>query len=130
MSRPGDPGRPMHLLEGNGPAILTKAVELIATVPGASTFELSYDARDRDLAEDEEPRADEAVVWTATAVLRRRYSPGTRKVTRTVSGTYTYDPATADLPGGQAQASVLAIVALLEELGANVIMLDQLRNPQ
>jgi hypothetical protein len=129
MTRPGDPGRPMHLLEGDAAQVVAKAVELVGTVPGASSFELKYDARDRVLAENEEPTDDEAVVWTATAQLRRRYARGMPKVTTTRVGVHIYDPATDDLPGGHAQAGVLAVVALLEELGANVVLLDQLRNP-
>lgn len=65
-------------------AIVVKAVELVGTVPGASSFELKYDAADRVLGEDEEPRPDEAVAWTASAELRRKYAKGTKPVVRTI----------------------------------------------
>lgn len=118
MSRPGDPGRRLEWVEGPAEAIVVKAVELVGTVPGATGFELAYTAADRVLAEDEEPRPDESVAWTASATLRRRY-PGVRKpVTRTITGT-------AITPPGEshAQGIVDAVVDLLEQLGANVVLL-------
>lgn len=118
MSAPGSPGRRLEWVEGPVEAIVLKAVELVGAIPGASSFELAYDAADRVLADGEEPRPDEAVAWTASAELRRRY-PGVRKpVTRTVTGT-----AIAPADSDTAQAIVDAVVDLLEKLGANVVLL-------
>lgn len=117
MSRPGDPGRRLEWVEGPVEAIVTKAVELVGTVPGAKSFELAYDAVDRELAEDEEPAPDEAVRWTASAELRRKYGKG-RPITRTVTGT-----AIAEPNGHHGEAIVRAVVELLEKLGANVVLM-------
>lgn len=117
MSRPGDPGRRLEWIEGPAEAIVARAVELVGTVPGARSFELAYDARDRDLGE-EEPDPSDVIVWTASAELRRRYVRGAKPVTRTVTGTATVDPG-----GSHAQGIVDAVVALLEQLGANVVLL-------
>ena len=99
-------------------AIVVKAVELVGTVPGASSFELKYDAADRVLAEDEEPRPDEAVAWTASAELRRKYAKGTKPVVRTITGTAIVAPG-----GHHGEGIVAAVVELLEKLGANVSLM-------
>lgn len=118
MTTPGSPGRRLEWVEGPVDAIVVKAVELVGTVPGARGFELAYDAADRVLADDEEPRPDEAVIWTARATVRRRYS-GTRKpVEHTYEGTATV-PA-----GGRHDAGIVnAVVELLERMGANVVLM-------
>lgn len=118
MSRPGDPGRRLEWVEGPAEQIVVKAVELIRETQ-AKTFSLRYDARDRQLAEDEEPDPGEAVVWTASAEYVDRTLR--HKVKRTVTGTALVDPATRTPPGGHAQGIVLAVVELLEKLGANVV---------
>lgn len=128
MSRPGDPDRRFELLEGTSPAITAKAVELVGSIPGAHTFELAYDARDRHLEDDEEPGPTEAVRWTARATIKRRN--GKHRYEHTYEGTAIADPVAQTPPGGHGQAAVLAVVELLEKLGANVILLEQLRNPQ
>lgn len=98
--------------------LVTRAVELVGTVPGARSFELRYDAADRVLAEDEEPRPDEAVAWTAEAELRRRYARGTKPVVRTITGTAIAPP------GGRHDVAIVdAVVELLRKLGANVELL-------
>lgn len=118
MSAPGDPGRRLEWVEGPVEAIVTKAVELVGTVPGASSFELAYAAADRELAEDEEPRPDEAVAWTATAELRRKFTGVRKPITRTIVGTAIVAPG-----GHQGEGIVEAVVDLLEKLGANVVLL-------
>jgi hypothetical protein len=110
--------RRLELLSGDGPAIIARAVELVGTVPGAQDFELAYTAADRVLAEDEEPRDDEAVAWTATATVRRKYAKGTKPITRTYTGTGIAAPGES-----HAQASVTAVVELLRAMGANVTVL-------
>lgn len=99
-------------------AIVTKAVELVGTVPGAASFELRYEAADRVLAEDEEPRPDEAVAWHASAELRRKYAKGTKPVVRTITGTAIVPPG-----GHHGEGIVRAVVELLEALGANVTLM-------
>lgn len=99
-------------------AIVVKAVELVGTVPGASEFELRYEAADRVLGEDEEPRPDESVAWMASATLRRKYAKGAKPVTRTITGTAIVAPG-----GNHGEAIVRAIVDLLEKLGANVTLM-------
>lgn len=118
MSAPGTPGRRLEWVEGPVEAIVTKAVELVATVPGARSFELSYDAADRVLAEGEEPHPDEAVAWTASAELRRKYAKGTKPVVRTVTATSIVAP-----HDNHAEGIVRAVVDLLEQLGANVVLM-------
>jgi hypothetical protein len=118
MSSPGDPGRRSELLEGTAEDIVAKAVELVGTVPGATSFELAYDTVDRVLGEDEEPRPDDRVRWTASAELRRKYAKGTKPVTRTITGT-----AIAEAGANHGEAMVLAVVDLLENLGANVVLM-------
>lgn len=96
-------------------ALMVKAVELVGTVPGASSFELRYEAADRVLEEGEEPRPDEAVAWHATAELRRKYAKGTKPVVRKITGT-----AIVAAGGHHGEGIVAAVVDLLEQLGANV----------
>lgn len=109
--------RPRIEVEGFD-AIVAKAVELVRTVPGASAFELKYDAADRVLGEDEEPRDDEAVEWRATAVLRRRYAKGAKPVTTSVYGAAIVEPG-----GNHGEGIVRAVVELLTKLGANVTLM-------
>lgn len=118
MSAPGDPGRRLEWIEGPAEAIVAKAVELIGTIPGASSFELRYDAVDRVLAEDDEPGPDDVVRWTAAAELARRYTGVRKPVVRTVEGTALVSPG-----GSHAQGIVNAVIDLLEALGANVVAL-------
>lgn len=118
MSAPGSPGRRLEWVEGPVEAIVTKAVELVGTVPGARSFELSYTAADRVLDEDEEPQPDEAVEWTASAELRRKYAKGTKPVVRTITGT-----SIVAAHGNHAEGIVRAVVELLEKLGANVVLM-------
>lgn len=118
MSAPGSPGRRLEWVEGPVEAIVTKAVELVGTVPGARSFELSYTAADRVLEEDEEPQPDEAVEWTASAELRRKYAKGTKPITRTITGTSIVAP-----HGNHGEGIVAAVVELLEKLGANVSLM-------
>lgn len=118
MSSPGDIGRRIEWVEGPAEDIVVKAIELVGTVPGAKSFELRYDVPGRELFEDEEPCPDEVVRWTATAELRRRYSRGAPKVTRTITGTADVEPY-----GSNSQGIVDAVVDLLEQLGANVVLL-------
>lgn len=99
-------------------AIVVKAVELVGTVPGASSFELRYNAADRVLEEGEEPRPDEAVAWHASAELRRKYAKGTKPVVRTITGTAIVQPG-----GNHGEGIVEAVVDLLEQLGANVVLM-------
>lgn len=120
MSRPGDPGRRVEFVEGFE-AIAVKTVELVQSVPGASSFELKYEAMDRVLAEGEEPRPDEAVQWSASAQLRRRYYPGAPKVTRTIVGS-----SVVEAGGSHYRGIALACVDLLERLGVNTVVLDDL----
>jgi hypothetical protein len=115
MSAPGDPGRRLEWVEGPVEAIVVKAIELVRTVPGASSFELRYDAVDRELAEDEEPDPGEPVRWTATATLRRKYGKG-KPVVRDVVGEHIAQPGE-----DHTLAIVRAVIALLEKLGANVV---------
>lgn len=110
--------RRSELLSGDGPAIITRAVQLVGTVPGARDFELSYTAADRVLEDDEEPRADEPVAWLATATVRRKYAKGTKPITRGYSGT-----AIAEAGGSHDEAAVTAVVELLRAMGANVDLL-------
>lgn len=117
MSAPGSPGRRLEWVEGPVEAIVTKAVELVGTVPGASSFELAYDAADRVLAEDEEPAPDEAVAWTARATVRRKYGKG-RPIEHTYAGTALVEPGAS-----HAEGIVAAVVDLLERMGANVTLL-------
>lgn len=111
-------GRRLEWVEGPVEAIVVKAVELVGTVPGASSFELRYDAADRVLPDDVEPDPDEAIMWTASAELRRRYAKGAKPVTRTITGTASVPPG-----GSHAQGIVDACVDLLRKLGANVTVL-------
>jgi len=106
------------LIAGDGPAIIAKAAQLVGEVPGARDFELSYEAADRVLEDDEEPRDDEAIYWRATATVRRKYHPGTKPITRTYYGTAIVPPG-----GSHAQGSVDAVVELLRNMGANVTKL-------
>lgn len=118
MSAPGDPGRTLAWVEGPAEEIVAKAFELIgAHVPDAKAFELRYEARDRELAEDEEPDPGEAVRWIASATVRRKYGKG-KPITRTVTGT-----AIAEPNGHHGEAIVRAVVELLEKLGANVVLM-------
>lgn len=117
MSTPGSPDRRLEWVEGPAEAIVAKAIELIGTVAGARSFELAYDAVDRTLAEGEEPDPSEAVRWTASAELRRKYGKG-KPITRTVTGTAIAPPGTP-----QGVAIVEAVVELLEKLGANVVLM-------
>ena len=118
MSRPGDPGRRQLTATGAVEAV-TVAAELVGTIPGARSFELRYDAVDRELAEDEEPRPDEAVRWEAVAVIARKY-PGQRKPTEvTYVGSYVAEPGT-----DHGRAGAMAAVDLLEKLGANTVVID------
>jgi hypothetical protein len=123
VSAPGDPGRTLAWVEGPAEEIVAKAVELIGThVPDAKAFELRYEARDRQLADDEEPDPGEAVRWIASATVRRKYGKG-KPVEHTYVGSAIADPTTRTPVGGHPQAIVLATVDLLERLGANTVVL-------
>lgn len=110
--------RRLELLSGDGPAIMARAVELVGTVPGARDFELSYTAADRVLEDDEEPLPDESVAWLATATVRRKYTKGTKPITRGYTGTAIAEPGTS-----HELAAVNAVVELLRAMGANVTVL-------
>lgn len=123
MSAPGDKGRTLAWVEGPAEEIVAKAVELIGThVPDVKAFELRYEARDRQLAEEEEPDPTEAVRWIASATVRRKYGKG-KPIEHTYSGEHIADPATRTPAGGHPQAIVLAVVQLLERLGANTVVM-------
>lgn len=123
MSNPGDPGRTLAWVEGPAEEIVAKAVELIHQhVPDAVSFELRYEARDRQLAEEEEPDPTEAVRWLASATVRRKYGKG-KPIEHTYTGEHIADPATRTPAGGHPQAIVLATVDLLERLGANTVVM-------
>lgn len=118
MSAPGTPGRRLEWVEGPVDQIVAKAVELVGTVPDARSFELRYEAADRVLADGEEPHPDEAVAWHASAELRRKYAKGTKPVVRTITGT-----SIVAAHGNHAEGIVRAVVDLLEQLGANVVLM-------
>ena len=128
MSRPGDKGRRLITADGFD-QIIVKAVELVGTVPGASEFEIGYEPADgRELGEDEDTLPDEPVRWYARATIKR--GNGRKRLVHTYEGSHVADPVAQTPPGGHQQAGVLAVVDLLERIGVNVIVLDQLRNPQ
>lgn len=114
--------RERRLLEGDAPAIVAKAAQLVGEVPGARDFELSYEAADRVLEDGEEPRDDEAIYWRATATVRRKYAKGTKPITRTYYGTAIVAPG-----GNHAQGMTDAVVELLRAVGYNV---SQLGGPE
>lgn len=118
-------------VEGPAKAVLVKTAELVGTVPGARTFTFGYDAVDRELAEDEEPDPTEPVRWWVKATARQKLHRGTKPVDRSWIRYAVYDPASVDpnAPSSHAHALVLASVALLEAMGANVVLLNDLRTP-
>lgn len=120
MSRPGDPGREQRFLDGNPTDVMAQIVNLIAQ-HGARSFELAYDRAPESgppLQPDEEPAPGDAVVWTASAVFRVKTGRRRQDVTRT--GTHTVPAG-----GSQHAGGLYAAVALLEALGANVVLVDK-----
>lgn len=130
-SKPGDVGRRLEWVEGPAVDVVLKTIELVHTVPGAHSFEFGYDAVDRELAEGEEPDPTEPVRWWVKAYVRAKLVRGHKPIDRTWVRYAVYDPASVDplAPSSHAHAIVLASVALLEAMGANVVLLDDLRNP-
>lgn len=116
MSRPGDPGRQQYVADGFDEIVATTA-QAVGTIPGARSFELRYDGVDRVLADDEEPRTDERIRWTAIATIRARH--GSHRFDREVKGTAIAEP------GNHGRGMSMACVELLEKLGANVVLVDQ-----
>lgn len=116
MSRPGDPGRTQHSATG-GTEALVMAVDLVRQIPGAKTFEIRYDALNRKLAKDEEPTAEDRVRWEAVAVISRKH--GKHCIDTTYIGSAIVEPGDSH-DRGQA----LAAVDLLEQLGANAVVID------
>jgi hypothetical protein len=121
MSFPGDADRQQIVVVGtSGDIVARLASELGQRVAGIRSFELTYDAADRDLGEDEEPRPDEPVVWTCRAVVRRRW-PGTTKPTdREFTGTCRVEPG-----GDHGHGIVEAAANLIEKFGGNVVLVQQ-----
>lgn len=117
MSRPGDKGR-RQFIATSPEDVFVKAVEAVSTIPGAQSFELSYDGVDRVLADDEEPGPEDRIRWKATAVVRRKFGRG-RPVEHAYVGEQVCEPG-----GDHGMAGALAIVALLERLGANTVVID------
>lgn len=117
MSRPGDSGRTQIMATGFEQT-LARTAEIVGAVKGARSFEISYDAVDRTLAADEEPRPDERVRWTATAVVRRRGVLDLVIVDRTYTGESIAEP------GRHGRGVSMACVDLLEQLGVNTVVLD------
>lgn len=130
-SKPGDVGRRLEWVDGSAVDVVLKTIELVHTVPGARSFEFGYDAVDRELAEDEEPDPTEPVRWWVKATARQKLARGRKPVDRSWIRYAVYDPASVDpqQPTSHAHAIVLASVALLEAMGANVVLLNDLRNP-
>lgn len=115
MSRPGDPGRQQYVAEGFDEIVATTA-QAVGTIKGAKSFELRYDGVDRELADDEQPRPDERIRWTAIATISARH--GSHRFDREVKGTAIAEP------GNHGRGMSLACVQLLEKLGGNVVVLD------
>lgn len=108
--------REQVLLHNSDPAeLLADVVGQIATRTSPKSIEISYDRVGTPLGDGEEPGPGDSVRWVCTAVYRRRNKmPEYER-----SGEHVVAPGEDHGRGG-----LLAAVALLEKLGANVVFLD------
>jgi hypothetical protein len=116
MSHPGAPGRVQHYATGPVEAV-TLAAELVGQLQGARSFELRYEALNRSLADGEEPTTEDRVRWEAVAVIRCKH--GKHRVDTTYIGSSVVEPG-----GSNSRGMSLAAVDLLEQLGANTVVID------
>lgn len=116
MTVPEGTGRTQVVANGAVGAV-TVAAELVGSIPGAKSFELRYDTLNRTLADGEEPTPEDRVRWECVAVIRRTYAG--RKVDTTYIGSAVVEPG-----GHHGRGSAMAAVDLLEQLGANTVVVD------
>lgn len=94
---------------------LADVIEQIAKYTGPKSLEISYDRVGTPLRENEEPAPTDRIVWTCTAAYAKRGKVPAREI----SADHIVEPGQPQSGGG-----LRAALALLEKLGANVVLLD------
>lgn len=93
--------------------------DLVAGIPGAQSFEVSYDITNRKARDDEDTLPTDTVRWIAVATVKQD------------SDVWTYQGTALIEPGGrQAHGITYACIRLLESLGVNTHVVDMSTGPE